>query len=203
MGWWHGRLPDDLGVMIWDRRLGGYYAWAFPEPDDVVNVGLTIPEDYPRASRLRGLFEEVLGDHFASIRDGGEQIGRWAGHPATVTTRIGPVAQPRTLFIGEAARLVCPATVEGISFALHSGRIAAETIGRSFDPKRGLGTVARQRYRASLSLRMLPTFLAGRALQRVLRSPKTCARISAVADPQRLASALARFVGEQPRPGPT
>src|SRR5690349_14605844 len=41
MGWWRGSsLPADQGLMIWDRRLDGYYAWAFPEPDGIANFGI-------------------------------------------------------------------------------------------------------------------------------------------------------------------
>jgi flavin-dependent dehydrogenase len=195
MGWWKGRLPQNMGAMIWDTRLGGYYAWAFPEPDEVVNVGITIPDAYERSSRLRELFSEILDDHFREIVDGGEQLGRWMGHPATVTTRVGKVASGRQLFVGEAARLVCPATVEGISFALESGRIAAQTIDRSLDPDRGLSRAAQQRYRLELAARMLPTFLAGQGFYRVMRSDLARSALTRILDPRTVASRLSHFVG--------
>jgi flavin-dependent dehydrogenase len=195
MGWWKGRLPNNVGAMIWDARLGGYYAWAFPEPDDVVNVGITIPDTYERASRLRELFSEILEDHFREIVVGGEQLGRWMGHPATVTTRVGKVASARQLFVGEAARLVCPATVEGISFALESGRIAAQTIDRSLDPERGLSRAAQHRYRLELGARMLPTFLAGEGFFRIMRSNRARSVLTRIIDPRMVASGLTHFVG--------
>ncbi|HFE46683.1 MAG TPA: NAD(P)/FAD-dependent oxidoreductase, partial [Nannocystis exedens] len=38
MGWWKGAtFPTEEGFMVWDRRLAGYYAWVFPEPDGVTN----------------------------------------------------------------------------------------------------------------------------------------------------------------------
>ncbi len=195
MGWWKGRLPQNIGAMIWDARLGGYYAWAFPEPDDVVNVGITIPDTFERSSRLRELFQEILDDHFRDVVAGGEQLGRWMGHPATVTTRVGKVASARQLFIGEAARLVCPATVEGISFALESGRIAAHTIDRAFDPDRGLSRAAQQRYRLELGARMLPTFLAGQGFYRIMRSDRARSALTRIIDPRVVASGLTHFVG--------
>jgi flavin-dependent dehydrogenase len=117
------------------------------------------------------------------------------GHPATVTTRVGKVASKRQIFVGEAARLVCPATVEGISFALESGRIAAQTIDRSLDPDRGLSRAAQHRYRLELGARMLPTFIAGESFYRIMRSHRARATLMRIADPRMLASGLSHFVG--------
>ena len=195
MGWWKGRTPNNIGTMVWDLRLGGYYAWAFPEPGDVVNVGLTIPEDFARASKLRDLFSELLEDHFSDVVSGGEQIGRWAGHPATVTRRVGKVSTAHSLYVGEAARLVCPATVEGISYGLESGRIAAHTIARSLDPDRGLSRAAQQRYRVELGAKMLPVFLAGEGFYRVMRSARARAGVVRVIDPRKAAAGLASLIG--------
>ena len=195
MGWWKGRLEGNTGTMVWDTRLGGYYAWAFPEPGDVVNLGLTIPEDYARSSKLRELFGEILEDHFSDVVRSGEQLGRWAGHPATVTKRVGKVSTARSLYIGEAARLVCPATVEGISFALESGRIAAHAIARSLDPDRGLSRAAQQRYRVELGAKMLPVFLAGEGFYRIMRSPRARAGVVRVIDPRTAAASLASLIG--------
>src|SRR5690606_23138212 len=65
MGWWKDTtLPKDEGIFVFDRRLEGYYAWSFPEPGDVVNVGITIPDHAPHARRLKALFQEILDEHF-------------------------------------------------------------------------------------------------------------------------------------------
>ena len=131
MGWWQGaKLPaPDQGIFDWSRRLDGYYAWAFPEPGGVVNVGLTIAESSPHSKGVRGVFQHILDEDFAHVLRGAEQLGKWRGHPATVTTRISSaLVESHCMFVGEAARLVCPGTVEGIGFALLSGRIAAGLI---------------------------------------------------------------------------
>jgi flavin-dependent dehydrogenase len=184
--------------MVWDARLDGYYAWAFPEPNDVVNIGLTIAEGHERAHHLRDLFAEILDDHFRSIVDTAEPIGRLAGHPATVTTRIGKVVTSRQIFVGEAARLVCPGTVEGIAFALESGRLAAATIAGSYHADHGLSRAGQQRYRVGLVTHMLPKFLVGQALYRVMRSPVLRERLAGIGNPQRLARGLSRLLGERP-----
>lgn len=198
MGWWQGRLPEpSTPIMVWDARLDGYYAWAFPEPNDVVNIGLTISEDHERAHHLRELFAELLHDHFRPIVDAGEQIGRLAGHPATVTTHVGNIVTARQVFVGEAARLVCPGTVEGISFALQSGRFAAAAIASSFHADHGLSFAGQQRYRFDVAAHMLPKFLAGQALYRVMRSPVLRERLAMLGDPQRIARGLSRLLGER------
>jgi geranylgeranyl reductase family protein len=173
MGWWRGTpWSGRTAHMFWDRRLAGYYAWMFPEPGDVVNIGLTIPEAAPEASRLKALFQELLDEHWGvGLRDA-EQVGKWMGHPAVITNRIGPVAESRAVWVGEAARLVSPGTVEGIGFALESGSIAAEVVARHFSHERGLPGLASAAYRARLAARMLPKFWAGEAFARGVKVPQ-------------------------------
>lgn len=196
MGWWSDTgLRDDEGVMIWDARLAGYYAWAFPEPEGMVNIGLTIPEHAPDADRLKALFEEILAEHFAPALASAQPHGKWMGHPATVTTRVGPIAEAHAMWIGEAARLVSPGTVEGISFALHSGMIAAEVIAKHFDPSHGLSAVARALYRSRIIAHMLPKFWAGEAFVRFMRSDRARELSSHMLSPQWFARHAAKVVG--------
>lgn len=170
MGWWRGTdLPKNEAIMVWDRRLEGYYAWSFPEPDGVVNIGLTIPAEAEHAKGLKVLFEDILDEHFGLQMPAAEQIGKWMGHPATVSTGIGDVAESRALWIGEAAGLVSPGTVEGISFALQSGILAAELL-HDKTPGKALTWFEQQSYRGGLMARMIPKFLAAEAFVRVMRS---------------------------------
>ncbi len=198
MGWWKGteRRAEDEGVMIWDRRLDGYYAWLFPEPHGVVNIGLTIPEQHPQAKRLKALFQEILDDHFAEEVRHADQVGKWMGHPATVTTKIGRVCERHALWCGEAARLVSPGTVEGIGFAMESGMLAAESVARDFTTQRGMSRAAQARYRGRLRMRMLPKFWAGEAFTKLMRSPRGLSLAKHLLDPQKLSERAARVVGE-------
>ncbi len=173
MGWWRGTtLPHDEAIMVWDRRLDGYYAWSFPEPCGVTNVGITIPEGAPDATRLKELFTDILAEHFDHGLRGAEQVGKWMGHPAVVTTRVGEVAESRAMWIGEAARLVMPATAEGIGFALQSGLLAGEMVAKHFRNETGFSRLACRRYRVETATRMLPKFWAGEAFVRVMRSER-------------------------------
>jgi flavin-dependent dehydrogenase len=199
MGWWKGsKLPSDTGIMAWDKRLDGYYAWAFPEPHGVANYGITIPEGSPHANRLKELFQEVLDEQFGKLLEGADQVGKWMGHPATLTTKVGELAEKRTIFIGEAARLVSPATVEGISFAMESGVVAAGIIDKHFDRERGLSRAGAAIYRAKVASSMLPKFWIGEGLVRLMRSPRARHWSARVLNPQWLASKASTLVGEKP-----
>ena len=199
MGWWSGTgLRNDEGVMIWDRRLSGYYAWAFPEPNGVVNIGLTIPEHAAGADHLKPLFQQILDEHFGAAMASAEPLGKWMGHPATVTTRIAEIAESRALWIGEAARLVSPGTVEGISFAMESGMVAADAIAGHFDRAHGFSRVQRTLLRTKMVGRMLPKFWAGEAFVRLMRSDRARHLSAKMLDPQWFASKAVRVVGDQP-----
>lgn len=198
MGWWKGAKlrAEDEGEFVWDDRLDGYYLWLFPEPHGVVNVGLTIPEGSAQAKRLKALFQDLLDEYFADELRHAEPVGKWMGHPATLTTRIGSIAESHVLWCGEAARLVSPATVEGISFAMESGMLAARTIERGFDPARGLSPLQQARYRGSLGVRMMPKFWAGEGFVRLMRSERARAWTTRWLNPQKLGERAATLVGE-------
>jgi menaquinone-9 beta-reductase len=200
MGWWKGvQLPaPDEGVMIWDERLDGYYAWAFPEPDGVVNIGLTVPDEGRHAGRLKPLFQELLDEHFGEALRGAERVGKLMGHPATVTTRVGPIVERHALWCGEAARLVMPGSVEGIGFAMESGAAAAGLLER-LDPTTGLRWPQRARYRAYVATRMVPKFWAGEAFVRFMRSPAARRMATRMASPRWLSERAAALVGESQR----
>lgn len=183
MGWWRGcAFKDDAAQMIWDARLAGYYAWVFPEPGGIHNIGLTIPESAADAGRLKELFQELLDRHFAAGIAGADQVGKWMGHPGVITTTVGRVAEARALWVGESARLVCPGTVEGISFALESGIAAARHIDGYFGPHRGFTPLAVRGYQAATAARTLPKFWAGEGLVRAMVSPTVRALSHVVVD---------------------
>lgn len=172
MGWWRGTPWSGRSAhMVWDRRLAGYYAWMFPEPGGVVNIGLTIPEDAPEAGRLKALFQEILDEHWGEGLRDAEQVGKWMGHPAVVTNSVGTLAESHAVWVGEAARLVSPGTVEGIGFALESGIAAAGLIDRHFDLARGLSRVSIASHRARTAASMLPRFWVGEAVARGAQMP--------------------------------
>ena len=197
MGWWkHTTLPKDEGIFVFDRRLEGYYAWSFPEPGDTVNVGLTIPDDAVHARRLKALFQDLLDEHFGLDMRDAVQVGKWMGHPATVTTRVGEITESHCLWAGEAARLVSPATVEGIGFALESGILAGEIVRKHFEPGKGLSKRAQALYRGRTALRMLPKFWCGEGFVRVMRNERVRNAAKRLVNPQWFAARASALVGE-------
>jgi menaquinone-9 beta-reductase len=206
MGWWAGTtLPSDEAVMVWDRRLEGYYAWSFPEPGGLVNIGLTLPSWSPRAHDLRELFQEILDEHFAGDLRGAELCGKWIGLPAVVTGRVGPIAESNGLWIGEAARLVMPGTVEGIGFALESGICAARFVERHFQAGSGFSRPAVLGYRLSTARRVLPKFWAGALFVKLVQSPRVLSlaqRLWTGSLQKVIGNTVARLVGDDLRSTP-
>jgi flavin-dependent dehydrogenase len=118
----------------------------------------------PKSGGLRGALHHYLRD-----------LG--AGDEHGFVIPIAPrrtFARGRVLLAGDAAGLADPVTGEGISWAMQSGRAAAEAIldGR-FDP-----ALARRSYVHRLRREILPELRIARALANVLyRRPKLAGRL--------------------------
>jgi geranylgeranyl reductase family protein len=128
MGWWEG-VPFTANhvEMIFDPRVSPWYAWLFPESATRVNIGICY-EDDAHKKNARRLFREVLDTHYADKLKGAKQIGDWKGHPILYSYEIDRLYSPGRLVIGEAGRMVHPATGEGIYQGMRSGMMAAETV---------------------------------------------------------------------------
>src|SRR5207247_455015 len=69
-----------------------------------------------------------LARHYAARLRGARQVGGFKGHPIAYTFKVGRLWGPGRLVIGEAGRMVHPATAEGISQGMRSGMFAAEAL---------------------------------------------------------------------------
>lgn len=102
--------------------VSGGYGWYFPKGDHA-NVGVG---SY-RAGQYQGLRDELarlareLG---LDVRD-----GRVGGHWIPQGLRRGPLSTPRVVLAGDAAATADSLFGEGISYAILSGVVAAQTIG--------------------------------------------------------------------------
>jgi geranylgeranyl reductase family protein len=129
------------------------YAWVFPKRKHL-SVGILT------TSRTNVNLVARLEDY---LRDLG--IQRWQqvekhGYVIPLEPRREPLARGRVLLAGDAAGLVDPITAEGISYALSSGRLAAEAVASgSLEPDH----VAR-RYQELLETHILGELRAGRWL---------------------------------------
>lgn len=113
-----------------DRNLLPGYGWYFPVGNGVVNVGVGMLQEplKARGLTLDGLFALFLAENrFVAERlRGAPRIGRLRGAPLPMGARPTLTVRDGCLFVGDAAGFVDALTGEGISAAMHTGRMAAE-----------------------------------------------------------------------------
>lgn len=158
-------IPVDDAVM---RRYGDEarfdvgpvpcgYAWVFPKAAHLSVGALSVRRG------ARDLRERLD----AYLRALGIPLTREAkrhGYVIPVRRRTGPLVRGRVLLAGDAAGFADPLTAEGISFALHSGRLAGEVLGS------GMADAARVRwsYDDRLGREIVPELATGRFLAALL-----------------------------------
>lgn len=118
-----------------DRYLLPSYGWVFPAGPGCANVGVGL---FHRSGgiTIRDLFEqflEALREQDLRFRDM-RLRGTWQGAPLRFDFAPERCMAPGMLIAGDAAGLVSPFTGEGISYALESGKLAAEAIDRNLRP---------------------------------------------------------------------
>lgn len=115
-----------------DRYILPSYGWVFPTGPSTANIGVGIFEQGHDAS-VRALMERFIGDlrfrdpRFRSMAP----AGTWRGAPLNFAFQPERCAAAGLVLVGDAAGLVSPFTGEGISYAIESGRLAAESIHRN------------------------------------------------------------------------
>jgi geranylgeranyl reductase family protein len=136
------------------------YAWVFPKATHLSVGVLTTRRGPVNLHRQLEEYLRVIGLTPRAVERHGFVI---PVHP-----RNGPLARGRVLLVGDAAGLADPVTAEGISFAVRSGRLAAEAIlAGGVDPERVAAA-----YRTALAP-LLRELRVARALARVLyRHPR-------------------------------
>jgi geranylgeranyl reductase family protein len=120
-----------------DRYLLPSYGWVFPIDADTANVGVGLFRREHDAN-LRELFKHFLADLQREPRFAGMRLKEgWRGAPLRFDFEPGRCAVPGLLLAGDAAGLTSPFTGEGISYALESGKEAAEIIDRALNANAG------------------------------------------------------------------
>jgi flavin-dependent dehydrogenase len=112
------RFKDAALFMFGEIYLG--YLWIFPKS---AHLSVGIGSLRPKPGQLQATLKRVMQRYGISL-DGVP----FHGHPLPIYLRPERVATARTLLVGDAAGLIDPLTGEGIRFAIHSGRLAAEAI---------------------------------------------------------------------------
>ncbi len=122
-------------VFVLPEFMPGYF-WVFPLSEDTANVGLgMLPHSIAR--QKVNLKEAVYAFIQASPElrarfDESTQMGKLEGFGLALGSRRVPMSGDHFLLIGDAASLIDPASGEGISNAIVSGKVAAETIVAAF-----------------------------------------------------------------------
>jgi geranylgeranyl reductase family protein len=129
MAWYEG-VPYKSGIleMYFDKRVKPWYGWLFPETETRVNVGICYDPDEPNDPKR--LLDEVIATHVGARLRNAQQVGKYKGHPIVYAEGVGPITSPGAIWIGESARLTNAATGEGISYAMRSACVAADSISR-------------------------------------------------------------------------
>lgn len=123
-------LTDPAG-----RRLLPSYGWVFPTGPSSANVGVGLfgQERDVNVRELMGRFLRGLrleDPRFA----GAAQHDPWRAAPLRFDFEPERCAAPGVLLVGDAAGMVSPFTGEGISYAIESGKLAAEVIHDALRP---------------------------------------------------------------------
>jgi geranylgeranyl reductase family protein len=127
---------DDVGgpagqgdICFTSGSFPGYY-WLFPAGDGSANLGVgMLVSTYPQSGRnLREMLLRLIAED-ASLQyrlRGARMRGKVLGHPLTTYNPRLPLIGDRVMLLGDAAGLINPLNGEGIQYALHSARWAAD-----------------------------------------------------------------------------
>jgi len=147
----HGMARFDFGL------LPHGYAWAFPKQRHLSIGVLSMAQ---RGSDLK----HTMAQYLDRLGCGSVTQVERHGFVIPIRPRQGPFVEKRTLLIGDAAGFADPVTGEGISFAIRSGLMAAQSLIEMHLEEEAV----RNAYTRSLAETILPELRAGRVLARLL-----------------------------------
>ena len=105
------------------------YGWIFPK-GEMVNIGGGAAE--PFAGHIRASLHDLVHAQQLLTSKGPGELPL-VGHRLPTLTSRSKLVDGRVLLVGDAAGLVEPFTGDGITYAIHSARIAAEAITQALD----------------------------------------------------------------------
>lgn len=170
MGWWEGvDFPAHHVEMILDREVSPYYGWLFPESEGRVNIGICYRDDL-HEKNARALFQSFLDRQYGARLASARQLGAWKGHPILYSYSIDKLWSPGRVILGEAGRMVHPATGEGIYQGMRTGQLAAEAVRDAITGARP-EPVAFGRYQNACRKAFLASFWSAKLFQKAIESP--------------------------------
>ncbi len=154
----HDRLDRFHGMARFDFGLLPHgYAWAFPKQQHLSVGVLSMARGGRDLKSTMARYLDLLG--CGSVT----QIERH-GFVIPIRPRRGPLVDQHVLFVGDAAGFADPVTGEGISFAIRSGLMAAQSLVETQLEEESV----RQAYPRGVAETILPELRAGRVLARLL-----------------------------------
>lgn len=158
------RLDTFHGVARFDFGwLSDGYAWVFPKAQHLSIGILSMAQQEGSLKSSMARYLDMLGCRSITRME-------QHGFVIPIRPRSGPLVDQRILLVGDAAGLTDPVTGEGISFAVRSGLMAAQSLidGRHDEE------AVRHRYTHALEETILPELQIGRWLARLLyHCPRT------------------------------
>jgi len=128
---WRRGIDDDSMISIYyhGEVLPGYF-WIFCEGGTMANVGLSVWDPSLHNNlKVRGLFNKILkSDEISHIICGSEEVQKPKLWPIRFSESDIPLVTNGAIAVGDCGGFANPLTGEGIYYALHSGKFAAETV---------------------------------------------------------------------------
>ncbi len=146
---YRGSAIIELGFRPWG------YAWVFPK-QSLLSIGIVTPREQARLMKRRA--ERFIGQ----LGLGSATVDIARGHKIRFRRGGEPIARGNVLLAGDAAGLADEFTQEGISYAIHSGRLAARAVLAAMG---GGGRL--EPYQAAVDAEILPELRAARLIARM------------------------------------
>jgi len=113
---------------FFDKELTDFYGWTITKDDQLV-VGIAL-EESADIHRKFDLFKKKLTDSGYSLENSIKREGTRICRPTSLKQIV--TGNDRVLLIGEAAGFISPSSAEGISYAMKSASLLAESLEEGF-----------------------------------------------------------------------
>jgi len=170
----HGMPSDRLYISLEKDLLPGY-AWAFPGPENVFNVGVGVfyaTKLRERKLNLRTRLDHLLagkgalGQVLGPMKAAGSDV-RYAGAPLRTGLSGSSLGRRGLAIVGDAAGTTYGLTGEGIGKSMESGLLVAELAAANAGDLPAAGEV----YRTEMHRRYIRRFQAYQTAERFMRVP--------------------------------
>lgn len=162
---WYEGVPfrPNCIEMIFDPSLAPHYGWLFPESPTRVNIGIGVASGRIEGTTLGRLYQGFIDRNLRPRLKDAVKVGRERRYPISPCFKVQHHGYPGTLLVGESCRLVNAFSGEGISYALQSGRIAAQALQEGFTGNWSVQEIS-ERYRSLLDQDMGTSLQMGEKL---------------------------------------